>query len=356
MNRPIPLCVASLCALSAGCGVTMTDDVDTDFNFAQLVGASDALHSPYVRGAGMRLYARVNDDNRNMTGWTMVSSDPSVFRIEKVTDGKRISADCTAVGQGTAVVTVKNAQGGDVHSEVVRVRLPDRAQLLAHGPLLIGRPDEEAVMSDAKLVQGGEGTFLVRWFADGEQLSGHGSMSVEAPKALMAKAETTSFFEDRDWLQVTGLEVGAAQVKLFADGEPVGSFPITVVAKDAVDRVELRGEDESHHSDGDMLAVLAQGYAGSEPVFGVELSWTLGGESQQGLGDLFRYALDSKRPKALTATVGTLQATAMIHAKEGYVSSTNKLGCSVAGPRGAGWSTVLCVGAALFFARRRRGG
>src|SRR5258706_6257876 len=93
MNRCVLMCAASLAIdMSAGCyNVTFTDNVDVDFNFLPLIGASDALHSPYVRGAGMRLYARSGDSNRHMKAWTMESSDPSVFRLERVIAGDRVS-------------------------------------------------------------------------------------------------------------------------------------------------------------------------------------------------------------------------------------------------------------------------
>lgn len=357
MNRLCLLCVTSLAAASGCYQVTMVDDVDVDFNFAPLIGASDALHSPYVRGAGMRLYARSGDGNRKMQGWTMESSDPSVFRIDQLHPDDRLSADCAAVGQGSAVVTIKNENGGAEHAGTVRVRLPDRAQLLAHGPLLIQRPDDEAVMTEAHVVKDGEGTFLVRWWAGDEQLAGHGVLSTSldgAPPSVTAHAATTSFLEDREWLQVTGVDLGAASIALYADGQRVSSFPITVVARDAVDGVTLRGQDESGARDGDMLAALAQAKIGDEPVYGVEFAWTLDGAGQEGLGDLYRYALDSRQKKALTAQAGALGATAMIHGKDGYVDSTNHLGCAIGGRRDGAFSTVACVALALFLARRRR--
>ena len=57
--------------------------------------------------------------------------------------------------------------------------VPDRVELDAHGSLILGRADE-APVSEARVVENGEATYLVRYFRDGQQLHGNGVLSVDA--------------------------------------------------------------------------------------------------------------------------------------------------------------------------------
>lgn len=68
-------------------------------------------------------------------------------------------------GPGRAILLVRDAHGNQVHSQEVLVRVPDRAMVLAHGLLLIGRSEDEASVAEGRVRIGGTATFLLRWFA-----------------------------------------------------------------------------------------------------------------------------------------------------------------------------------------------
>jgi MYXO-CTERM domain-containing protein len=74
------------------------------------------------------------------------------------------------------------------------------------------------------------------------------------------------------------------------------------------------------------------------------------GASEPGEGDLYRYEFDGSALDDVTATYGDRSATAQIHAGEGYVDSSNDIGCATT--RGSPMAALLAI-LALGATRRR---
>ncbi len=357
------LALLALVAIPAtGCTkVTMVDNVEFDLQwFVPFTGPSNDLHSPYVAGAGIKLYADSTNSSEDMTGWTFQTSDPSVFAIQDqavsaVGHEKQLSADAVAMSAGSATLRIVDIDGKERAAQTVEVKVPDQAAVLAHGPLIIGHPDGDARTTGPAILAGGTATFLVKWYAGGQELSGNGVLSLQAPADVTATAETTAFLVNREWLQVTAPATpGQRTVALFADGHQVTTLPIDVVDPSAIDHLRLEGQNESGVSDGSWLVVLAGAFdAGGRPIYGVEYSFDVDGTAQSGMGDLYRYQFKAGTPHMLTASSAGQTAQATIHSGMGYVDSTNNVGCSATGARG-GMGTVLCVGLALLGMRLRR--
>ena len=355
LNRTLAFALFAA-ALSSGCSrVTLVDDVDFALDWGILSGPTDALHSPYVAGAGMVVFVESSDSHQKMQGWTLTSSAPSVFTVGTMqNDGNGLSAACASISVGTAVLTVRDEKGNVQHTHAIEVKQPDSAHVLSHGPLLLQHPESEAELGGARIALGGTATFLVQWFAGAQRLAGNGSLSFVAPQSVEVTAEKTEFLVDRDWMHVTPHGVGDQSIQLFCDGKAVTAFPITVVASSEVAAVQLLGEDETGATDGRWLVVLAQAFdTAQRPLFGIEYTFDVDGQTQSGIGDIYRYEFKGGTPKMLTAHMGSMQASAMIHAGTGFVDSTNNVGCQAGGKPGGGALTMACVGIALAMLRRR---
>ena len=343
---------------SAGCSdMYLADDIDLELDFNALEGASDTLHTPYVQGTQVVIYAHdaLDDDEPS---WRLESSDQSVLRVAEHGDG---FIRCTAVGAGTAAVRVYDEDGDRVHSGTIEVRAPTRAELYAHGPLIIGRSDEEAhVAGTIRVVQGGTATFLVRYFDGDQELFGNGVLSaVAAGDDQLELFEETSFlFENREWLQMRPITASTMELDLYGDGLPVGHFTVQGVMPIDVDHIELIGESERGAADEESLAVLAQGYdRDGNAIYGIEFLWNVDGVLQPGMGDLYRYEYDADADVDVEASFQDMTAGATIHSGGGYVSSTNIIGCSATAAAPGPVSTpILLVFAMLTvaLARRRR--
>lgn len=335
--RALSLMTCSAVLLTGCSQVGLADSVDLEWNWARLVGPSDALHTPYAAGTSFHLYT-VNVDEDDREGWTLRSGDASVLRIDSTADG---NADATATGAGLTVVSIHDAAGAPVHEMEIDVRQPTRAELFAHGAMIIDRPELQEEWDTIYVLEGGSATFEVRWFDGNERLFGNGTLSTVAEGEITVEARQTFLFEDREWVTFTPRAAGSYDVELRANGELVRTVSVVGVPYETIETVLLHGMDESAASEGDLLTVLAQAYgAEGEPIFGVEYSWDLDGEVEDGLGDLFRYGLAPGAFRMLGARAGSMNAEVMIQANEGYVDSTNRLGCSVASV-GAGSAAAL---------------
>lgn len=339
--------------LAMGCdGVRLSDSVDLTFDFNPLDGPSDALHSPYVAGADFSLYT-TNVDRDEELRLTIASDDPSILQVRPDDPGV---ADATAVAPGTVDLLVRNDEGEELHRTPVDVVAADEARLLAHGPLLIGRPAlQPETTEEIQVLVGGTATFLLDWFADGEALNGHGALTTEHGEGVQADPRQTYLFEDREWVSFSVFEEGAHEVRLLANGELVRTITIVGVSEASIDVVRLHGMDETDAATDEQLVVYAQAYAEDEtPIYGVEYEWDLDGVSEPGLGDLFRYRYAPGVSAELCARHGELEGMATISATEGFVDSTNDLGCSVSGS-GPGWlGGPMAAGLLAFFWTRRR--
>lgn len=327
----------ALMLLAAGCQPTVTvdDDVDVVWDFLELVGPSSSLHTPYVEGASMTFYVHSTDDHEKMSGWTVESSDPSIFTFDTPDRDNDHPLFVTghAVGDGTADLIVRDSGNSVVLRQPVESRLPDRAQLLSHALLIIGRTEEQSQVNDVRVLAGGTATFLVRYYLGARTLYGNGALGVDAPPGTVATTPRTYLFEDRDWLQVTPAMSGTSTLGLRVNGNHFSDVPLIAVDKSEVQSISIIGGDESHAQKGQWLVALGQAFdALQRRIYGVEFTWDVDGQEQTGLdsnaGDLYRYKFDPTKPSMLAANYGGMAAVAMIHSGGGYVDSSNNVGCS----------------------------
>jgi hypothetical protein len=350
----------------AGCGpvVTVDDDVDIVWDFKELVGPSSDLHTPYVLGSSFNLYVESTDDKEKFQGWTVESSDPSILTVgavQRYSDNRRIYVSAHGVGDGIAQVVVKDSGGSVQTRQAVEVRLPDRAQVMAHGLLIIGKSESEAQVSDLRLLSGGTATFLVRYYKGSQTLNGNGALGVDTPSDVVASTPRTYLFEDRDWLQVTPSMVGQSSISMKVNGVHFTDLSLTVVDASQVNSVRIQGGDESHAKKDDWLVALGQAFDSQmRRIYGVDFHWDVDGQAQTSWdgsdkGDLYRYRYDPAQPHMLAATYGAISAVAKIHSGGGFVDSSNHIGCSyVPGARGGSLiSLLLLLGISLLLARRR---
>ncbi len=344
--------------LSAGCqDMYLSDNIDIDFDFHPLRGASDSLHTPYVLGTEVTIYAHdaLDDDEES---WRLECLDESVLRVDEHLDGH---IRCTAVGVGTAELRVYDESGEVVHTGEVEVRAPNRSQLYAHGPLIIGQEAGDPRVGEGetiRVLEGGMASFLVRYFDGDQRLYGNGVLVAESAGQIELFEETTFLAENREWLQLRPNATGFFNVELYAGDLEVGSVRVEGVTASEVDHVELIGQSERGADTDDPLVILAQAYdEDGDPVYGVEYQWDVGGFEQSDTGDLYRYSFDSSYDVELAARFQGHEDQILIHSNGGYVDSTNDLGCNLAGGR-PGLPVVpvalLLLGLAVARQRRRR--
>jgi MYXO-CTERM domain-containing protein len=333
----------------------MTDDIDLTWDFSLTPSRfEDELHAPYVQGTKVTLFAHSSDDHPDFRGWSIVSSDPAVFRIDEVTvagDARGLTSRGQAVGEGTAELRLVDDRGHEVGHGVAEVVVPDRIELDAHGSLILGR-DDEAAVTEARVLADGEATYLVRYFRGGRELHGNGVLRVEAPQGVTAEPRTSFLFENREWLTLHTTTPGAGALQLFVDDVNVASVPLVVVPETAIVDVVVLTQSENGHEDGDWMVALAQAYDGDgQRIFGVDYTWNVDGVLQVGDGDLYRYRFKKGQYQMVEARRGAHTDAVMIQSDEGHVSSSNHIGCAVGG---SGSLAVGLVGLALVTVGRRR--
>jgi len=356
MTKTVACCFAVVLGLGAcGSTYTMTDDIDLTWDFSLTPSRfDDDLHTPYVRGTKVTVFAHVSDDDPDFSGWSIVTSDPAVFRItDSAVDGNGgLAAHGQAAGEGIAELRLLDRHGHEVGHGVAEVLVPDRVELDAHGSLILER-DDEAPVGEARVVEGGEATYLVRYFRGDRELHGNGVLAAEVAAGVTAQARTTFLFENREWLTLGASAVGTSMVQLSADQVKVGSVPLVVVPEAAIADVVVLTQSEKGHQDEDWLAALAQAYDGNGArIFGVDYTWNVNGVEQVGDGDLYRYRFKKGLYEMVRAQRGTHTDAAMIQSDQGYVDSTNNVGCAVGG---SGSLMVGLAGLGLVVGRRRRG-
>lgn len=329
---------AFLTILLVGCQapIEFTDDLDFTFDFEPffLDFDGDDLHTPYVRGAPVTIYARPRafvDEDR----LSAAIADPDVFDVLSVTvhdDGHLvIGGVATGVGETELVVTRR----GDVLASVpIAVGFPDRVALLPAGPLFVDLDEPEGA---PKVLAGGMATFQVAYYDGDERLWGNATLTAaEAQGFDLAAAEQTWLFENREWLQVRASAAGSASVALHVDGEPVETVAFEVVDAAAVNDVAIFGSDERYARDGDLQVLVGQSYdLSGERIFGVEYDWEVDGAVQSGQGDLYRYEYARGAGSTVRASFDGLDATVTANVGEGWVDSSNNLGCDTGGATGS---------------------
>jgi hypothetical protein len=341
-----------LAMLLGACGptITLTDDIDLTWDWGPtLTRFEDSLHGPYVRGTRTTLYVGSSDDKQDWTGWTIASTDPTIVRVDATAYGSDgLSAPAQAVAEGECDLVVLDDKAKVVGRGHAVVAFPDRVELDAHGYLIVGR-DDEAPVTEARILEGGEATYLVKYFAGDTELHGNGVLTTGAVDGLDPEPRTSFLFENREWLSITSTASGTVQLPLIVDGTPLGTAQVVTVGEDAIDGMALIPQGEDNASNGDWLVALAQSYdANGQRIFGVDYTWDLDGTPLDAEGDLYRYEYQSGDWEMVTATHSAASDSAMIQSDKGYVDSTNNVGCNAAG------ASSPLIGLALLLVKRRK--
>ena len=348
------LVFALLFAGACGPTITMTDDIDLTWDWGPtLTRFEDSLHGPYVRGAKMEVYVSSDDDSQSWTGWTIASTDPTIVEVgATVIDQYGLSATGHAVGAGECNLVVLDAHGGVVGKGKAKVALPDRVELDAHAYLIVGR-DSEAPVHEARVLEGGEATYLVKYFAGDEELHGNGVLTTGNVDGVYAQPRTTYLFENREWLSVTATQTGIAQLRVLVDGAAINDLQVVAVDESAIDGLALIPQSEDGASDGDWFVALAQSYdSDGRKIFGVDYLWDIDGTLLDEQGDLYRYAYKSGDWKTVSASRAGHTDSMQIQSDHGYVDSSNNLGCNAGGAATAG--PLVLVGMLGLVLRRRK--
>ena len=346
-------------ALAAGltaCGPTINldDNIDLTWDFAPtLPGLHGTLHSPYVVGAKLTMFVSSSDTHQDLTGWTLVSSDPGVFAVgtPKLDSDSDFEASGTAVAPGTAELTVLDDKGAVFGGATVEVGVPDRLEVDAHGYLIVDAPDE-APVDELRVAEQGTATYMIRYFRGDQELYGNGVLAAQASAGVTATPLTSFLDEQREWLTVQVGAAGPATLALSASGHALPTPPLVVAPRADLSDVEIVTQSEQGHHDGDWLAALAQAYdTAGRRVFGIDYDWDVDGAAQPTLGDLYRYEYKHGANTMVTAQTGGMSGAAMIQSDAGFVDSSNRVGCSAAG---AGGGPLLAFAALGLVAVRRR--
>lgn len=354
--RLVPFLPFASLALLGACGetITVSDDIDLTWDFAvtPLDRFDSDLHVPYVRGTEATLRVSSDDDDRRFDGWTLESSDEGVLRIgETSVSTYNMSARGQAVGEGLALVTVRDRGGEVVGRAEVEVLTPDRIVLEAHGYLIQDRP-EDAEIDDARIIADGTATYHVRYFRGGTELHGNGVLSAVTPAGITAEPRTSFLFEDREWLTLHTTAPGTYAIELAADGATVEARTIEVVPASAVADVVILSESERKAEDGEWLVLLAQAYDNmGRRIFGIAYDWEVDGARQTEAGDLYRYEFKEGARRSVKASTAGHSDSVTIQSENGYVDSSNEIGCQAGGATGGGAGLVAALG---MLGRRRR--
>ncbi len=347
------------CVVPGNERIYFTDTIDLDFDFDASSNPMEAMHQPYVLGASttVGVHSRRADD---MTRWDVFSADGSILQIDDRwvdDDGSHVSLAVTAVGTGITELEVYDEFGTLVGTAPVEVRMPDRAVLSPHGPLII---DQEHLIRDTdsfQVVRGGWATFLVEWFDGDRQLYGNGALDARsADPELLVDIDRSYLFEDREWLQVRPGDDLDYRVDILCAGLVVDEIGIEGIDGKDIDRVRIYAESETHARQGDWLTLLAGAWdANARPVYGVDFRWSVDGVEGEDLGDLYRYEFDRNDAHMVGAAWDDLEDQVVIHG-DGVVDSSNSVGCShgsgTAGAPAAALAFLVCGLVAL---RMRRG-
>jgi hypothetical protein len=373
MPRTRSLALLALVAIAPACSVNldpgpsvaMQDTLEINL-FSK---ATDDLHTPYVQGATFGISIATTDYPDGATAaWTLRSSNPAVVQVVGP-QPSGASYQITTVGAGHATLTVVDGGGHVLDSHDVEVAQPDHVELCAHGLLLGGYSDGEAQVTQATVVQQGVATFLVRYFLGSQELFGNHAVTATGTGAVTASATTSSFGDDRDWVEVDAAQAGAGQVSLAVAGIAPTVIPAAVVARAAVQSIGMLPETDTGASDGQQLYVFGRAFdAQGRDIFGGSFTWTVNGaaltatpatSSASTPTDVLAYTYKGSASESVSDGLAAYTASPItVHGTGATIESTSDIGCSVA--RAAGGSAPggllvvgLAAGGALVSRRRR---
>ncbi len=355
MRRP-----AALVALLLGTGCTpewFSDDIDLIYDFAvalsPLRSKTDMLQTPYVRGADVTLTAHTLRE-RSRADWSLEVDDPSVFTVEAEgfdPDSNAISVNGIASGVGVTDLLLVDDRGRVRSRAPIEVAMPDRVALHASAALFVDHPDLDPLTEAPKVLVDGLATYQIAYYADERRLHGNGVLTIEAPPDLEVSTARTHLFETREWIRLSPRAAGEHTLTLGVGGEPFTDVTVRGVTDDEIASVALYGRSDVGAESGEWLVVAAQAFdAPGDPVHGVAFAWEVHGAPESGEGDLYRYEYDPEGETTVLADFDGLVAEATIFAGEGYVDSSNGIGCDSTGGA-APWGLGLAL---LGLIRRRR--
>ena len=355
--------------LSTACqkdDVYFTDNIDLEFNWHPLrwTERPDKLHQPYVLGSSFYITVHRDHEDMDISNIHVVSTDPSVLHIEAhEADEKRVTVYCTAVGVGKSRLIAYKSENSTKEWDSVNVFVekPDDIQLHFSGAVLLDLPwSEEEVSGHLKVLTGGTATFLVRYYKGDTRLYGHGALSSsDAGDQVSVVPDTTYLFEDREWVRLTPHQDGQHKVGLYIGDDLIKQLDVYATSPAEVAYIRLEAESDKGADDEDTLGVLAIGYnSHDERIFGMEFTWKVYSREESGEGDLYKYHFSEDCETQLTAVFEGYEDQVTVYMKDGWVSSSNNLGCSLTGFSDAGPSSAAAAFTFLlimiFLALRRR--
>ena len=365
------LVAAAIPALAAGCTNTphvasLQDSFGGDV-FAAFAGNPNGLSTPYVEGSKFKITVQPGG-NADSTGWVLKSSDPTVMTVGSAPESGTEDWQVTAMGAGHATLTVLDSSGKQLDSEGIDVDVPTSVQLCAQGLLLTGFTDTQATVTSIRVVSGGTGTFLVRYFAGSQELAGNNALRPTGSGVATASAVAANF-SVRDFLEVTATDMGSGSVTL---GVGQTQTPVAVEAVDpsAVAAVGLFKQSDSNAKKGDTLYVYGRATdSQASDIFGASFVWDVNGTPLPahpmfvgGPTDLLTYQFDPSQSETVGDSLGTMSASGQVHGAPVTTTeaSTQNVGCSVARGAGAGGGAgvagvgLFAAAVALMVSRRRR--
>ncbi len=353
---PNVLLLSALATLVA-CGepVVITDNVVTEFIGAKRV---DELAPRLVEGAEFVLSADRRGRRDNMDAWQIVSSDQNVLSLVPVppdpeTDDDAISYDAVALAPGEVEITVLDDEGEVRDAASVVVKRPDELRYFSRVHELAGEPLQVGVSAAPQVVVGGEGTFEVRYYAEGERLYGLAPLAGLSAEGVLVGAPQASLGLDRQYISLSAEAAGAQQVQLAINGLEVGVLDVAFVEPYEVASVHLDGDDEDEAESGDPLSVIALTTdAAGEPIFGSRCAWSLAGAPITGEGERLGYTYNPDHERRVTGSCEGVAADLVVHGDEFSASLSSSVGCSVVSGGAASLGGLVAAGLALL--RRRR--
>lgn len=353
---PNVVLLSALTALAA-CGepVVLRDNVVNEVVGARRV---DELAPRLVEGAELVLIADRRGLLDDMADWQLVSSDPAVLSVapqpqDPEADTDTLYYDAVALAPGEVTITVVDGDGEVRDSAAVVVMRPDELRFYSRTHALAGEPLRVGVEAPPQVVVGGEGTFEVRYFAEGERLYGLAPLAGLSAEGVLVDAPAVSLGVDEQYLTLSAAAAGLQSVQLVINGVEVGALDVEFVEPYEVASVNLDGGDEDEASTGDPLAVLALTYdAAGEPVFGSRCAWFIGDLIISGEGERLNYNYNAALERRVTGVCEGVQSSLVVHGDDFYAAPSSSVGCSASAGQAASFGGLVVAGLALL--RRRR--
>ncbi len=353
------------------------------------------IHTPYVAGSTVTMVV-APESGQDLTGWTLYSTDPAIVEVASqlhtstttsvtwfdggTTTVARTIATVTAVKPGSVTLAVLNPSGGAVLNQQVAVGTADEVKLYAVGDFLAGSAPPLAEVTSVNIVAGGKATFLVRYFANGQQLFGTGALEVSAPPGITATTTTPASSPANDFLFVTPSGEGSSgTIALSVGGSAVGTLAVTAVPPEAVTQIDLI-ENTATADDGLGLIYARTKNDASVQIYGASLRWSVAGQTLNTTtldppgdpADLFFFPISQEAPgnQILVATYGGVSTNTAVNEQTQYVASTAYApwlvvpsscavaaapGARVRAPSGSAFALALTLGLAAVARRRRQG-